>query len=158
MTDNVIPRHFGFLRTSETYLNKYSVKYQYSFFLTELPMQFNIANKSNQFNHSLFIRKQNRFFDMFQEPSEKSQCWFRVRNTPFGIFLAGSFSKTLKSLKHLFKQYHTLTVKQYLDIHLIIMTIKTFKGKYRKLNCKKKKGKKLSYFNREGSVLLSNKR
>ena len=35
-----------------------------------------------------------------------------------------------------------MTVKQYLDIHLIIMTIKTFKGKYRKLNLKKKKRKK----------------
>lgn len=64
-------------------------KFSITSYLTMLPMKFNIPNRPNQFNVSLFIRRKNKSFRCFRAPLENLQISLRskdfIQNFTLGI-------------------------------------------------------------------------
>lgn len=63
-------------------------------------MQFNIKNKSNQSNISLSTRWENKSFEIFQEPSGKSQSYSEVKKSLFRILFC-KVCQNAKRFEHL---------------------------------------------------------
>ena len=63
----------------------------------------NLLNKPNYFNISLFIRRENKTFEMFQRPSGKIPQLFLGKKKKKNLHLKfdlGKFVKSIKRLEH----------------------------------------------------------